>query len=79
MDKFKYILVVVDAFTWLLPTRTTSSKKAIELLKSIFNTGVYSLGQRNGVHLERVHGICRGYQSKTSESGRHRSMGSPSV
>jgi len=39
-DGYKHILVVVDAFTrftWLYPTKTTSSKEAIRHLKSLFN------------------------------------------
>lgn len=39
-DGYKHILVVVDAFTrftWLYPTKITSSKEAIKNLKSLFN------------------------------------------
>lgn len=39
-DKFRHILVVVDAYTkyvWLYPCKTTASDKAIECLTSLFN------------------------------------------
>jgi len=38
-NRFKYILVVIDAcsrFTWLCATKTTSSRETVEKLKSIF-------------------------------------------
>jgi len=38
-DRFKHILVIVDAFTrftWLFPVQSTSTKKVINHLKSIF-------------------------------------------
>jgi hypothetical protein len=40
-ESFKYILVVIDAFTrftWLFPTKTTSAKEVINHLTFLFNT-----------------------------------------
>lgn len=40
-DGFKYILVIVDAFTrftWLFPTKTTKSKEVIKSLKMLLKT-----------------------------------------
>lgn len=39
-EGFKYILVIIDAFTrftWLLPAKSTSSKETIKLLKTVFH------------------------------------------
>jgi len=39
-DRFKHILVIVDAFTrftWLCPVQTTSTKEVVKNLKSIVN------------------------------------------
>lgn len=39
-DGFKHILIIIDAFsrfTWLAPTKTTSSREVIKILSTLFN------------------------------------------